>query len=239
MKTNTQCARSIVDLTALLGQLGIDSCTETYQTFDWETMSFDGRRSNHSSITLIDKIRHGVEANDARQSALRINKEIRVNNNRKKSVMTKYLSALLFLTSCTYQNPSVTLPVPMTDASIASNWVATDPSSRVPTLNFSQLLLNTTSQDIIPIADCLTLLNGQPDEAGTSPAINGAAMNQYSVTGSSTSGLIQFGPLSHADHALTDVCYTIGQEEYSYIVEGSTMTLCDIKYFSCGTYKLQ
>lgn len=122
-----------------------------------------------------------------------------------------------------------------TNASVLSNFTATDPASRIPTLNLSGLALNSVS-DIVSVIDCVSLLNGQPDQSGASPAVNGVAKNQIGLSGSTTSGIIQFGPLSHASHATTDVCYTIGQEEYSYNISGNTLTLCDIKYASCATF---
>lgn len=125
-----------------------------------------------------------------------------------------------------------------TDTSILGNFTNTDPNGRIQALNLTSLSLNQV-QSLAPALDCASLLNGQPDETGASPAINGVALNEVSISGSTNYGIIQFGPLSHANQDLDNECYTIGQEEYTYSITGNTLTLCDSKYSVCSEFTAQ
>lgn len=144
------------------------------------------------------------------------------------------LLTLLGLAACkTGDDVTYTTVVSPSDASIVNVWTAQDPLSRVPSLDFHFVTPNFI-EDIVNVLNCD--VPGQPDISGTSPAINGVGKNQFKVTGSLTSGLIQFGPLSHADQLPSNVCYTVGQEQFAYTISGKTMTLCDAKYSSCSVY---
>jgi hypothetical protein len=112
---------------------------------------------------------------------------------------------------------------------ITSKWVNVDASSRIPALDLSQIALG-SPQAITPVYDCVALLNGQPNESGTDP-VNGVGLDQLQITDNGDgTGTIQFGPLSHADHNLDDVCYTLGQEPFNYTITGSSMTIVDPNY---------
>lgn len=137
------------------------------------------------------------------------------------------LGAVCFMAGCA-NNGYAPMPVPDLNAPVTSVWTNTDPTSRIPALDLSVVPTGIVV-DVTPLIDCVTLLNGQPDEAGNTP-VNGVGFNQVLVTGNDQSGTIQFGPLSHTNHNLDNVCYTLGTELYNYTISGKTMTLIDPAY---------
>lgn len=148
------------------------------------------------------------------------------------------LIAVLALSACAGNNDSAPAPVvaqpdpgpaPIVNAPVTSNWVNTDASSRIPSLNLAALISGQV-QDVAVVYDCVAALNGQPNESGTDP-IDGVGLDQVELTATDdSSGSIQFGPLSHADHDPMDLCYTLGQEPFNYSISGNTLTIVDPNY---------
>lgn len=119
------------------------------------------------------------------------------------------------------------------DASILSSWI--NGPAAIPALDFSQVQLNVqmTADTVI---SCPIPASG--DASGT-PSPSGpvlqVAKGNLTISGSDTAGVIQFGALPH-DHTETGECYVLGEEAYSYSIEGDTLTLCDLKYLVCSTF---
>ena len=156
----------------------------------------------------------------------------------------RYLLAaavMLMVSGCSNGKDGATGPVgPQGPAapgsSIVGVWSATDPSSRIPLVDLSLLQLNTSLQPVEPVLHCVANMGSGTDISGGSAD---ADFDTLSVSGSSSVGLIKFGRLSHSTSNLNDVCYTVGQETFSYQVDGNHLLLCNIKYDACGTYTKQ
>lgn len=121
-----------------------------------------------------------------------------------------------------------------TDASILSSFISEDPNSAIPALDLSGLSLN--AQLPATFLGCDT---SGPDQSGTDTPVGFFQVHKGNVyiNGSAQFGIIQFGQQPHSSHS--GVCYVVGQEAYSYLVNGNELTLCDMKYGVCGVMSKQ
>lgn len=144
-----------------------------------------------------------------------------------------YCLLLLLLVSCGKEINDKSTPVQhpeITHSSINSQFVNTNPASKLPTLDFRLLAFG--KQPSENAINC----NGT---LGNSGKVNGVSENEVRVTGDVQNGTIQFGHLSYVGATNEISCRAASKESYTYSITESVLTLCNVNcvngvYPSCA-----
>lgn len=140
---------------------------------------------------------------------------------------TLILAALILLASCgRTHNASQPLPQAPADASILSQFINTNTSSKLPSLDFRLLTIG-TAQDSGDVLNC----DGTFGNAGF---VNGVDQGNVLALGNEQSGTIQFSHTKYVG-ASNPTCRAVSKESYTYSITGTTLSLCNINCIN-GVY---
>lgn len=113
--------------------------------------------------------------------------------------------------------PEVIVPA---DASISSQFINTNTSSKLPSLDF-RLLTVTGKQPSSNAINCDGTL-------GNSGKVNGVDEEEVRVEGDEQNGTIQFGHLAYVNATEAIACRAASKESYTYSITGTVLTLCNV-----------
>lgn len=106
------------------------------------------------------------------------------------------------------------------DASISSQFINTNTSSKLPSLDF-RLLTVTGKQPSSNAINCDGTL-------GNSGKVNGVDEEEVRVVGNEQTGTIEFGHLAYVNATEAIACRAASKESYTYSITGTVLTLCNV-----------
>jgi hypothetical protein len=160
---------------------------------------------------------------------------------------TKFVGVALlllnsFISGCGSSSGSGPAPVVTASASpsptptvnqgtILSVWTAIDPTSPMPTLDFSSYTLN---EEVA--ANTFIQCTGTLDSGA--PQVNGVDPGYMEIQGTALSGQLQFGELAYVGEtdANATLCQELANEAYVFSIQNDQLTLCSVDYGNCETY---
>lgn len=123
--------------------------------------------------------------------------------------------------------PEIPVEVLPADTSISSQFINTNTSSKLPSLDF-RLLTLTGKQPSSNAINCDGTL-------GNSGKVNGVDEEEVRVEGNEQTGTIQFGHLAYVNATEAIACRAASKESYTYSITGTTLTLCNVNCLN-GVY---